>query len=323
MSNIQIKGSSPPRRCEICHQADLFDANSNICSRCRNITLPPKNTSVKPDLQHYQEAPKVFTNLISSLGVISIITFLLVYFLGSKFFLQLAIPIYAIPLVSVIIVNYLFLEYVKTKMIEGIADNIHFIPAKIENFSLLDAYTLDKYSQSLISLGFQPIADITSYMEEGINVPGFARVFLHPTHQSIAEVSQLFPENEPIKPMRMTFISYFENNWTYGSTDREPDSVTYMIRRPKNLWTSHINKNVSQIFEDHLQKIATISKNLNSSIVPITSVEEYFFKETNNFREIRPNVKKLNMFIALFDGLFAEYFPKYEWLGDYKKASKK
>ncbi|MBI4853952.1 MAG: hypothetical protein HY819_19315 [Acidobacteria bacterium] len=34
MAKIKIKQQSFPKRCDICHQTDLFDAENNVCSRC-------------------------------------------------------------------------------------------------------------------------------------------------------------------------------------------------------------------------------------------------------------------------------------------------
>jgi hypothetical protein len=39
MNEIQIKEESLPSRCEICHQADCFDALANHCSRCADVAL--------------------------------------------------------------------------------------------------------------------------------------------------------------------------------------------------------------------------------------------------------------------------------------------
>src|SRR2546430_13468263 len=37
MDEIIIKHETFPRRCEICHQSDLFDQKQNNCKRCRKI----------------------------------------------------------------------------------------------------------------------------------------------------------------------------------------------------------------------------------------------------------------------------------------------
>ena|SRR5215813_11068664 len=39
MSEINVRAESFPIRCEICHQSDCFDAESNYCSRCAGIQL--------------------------------------------------------------------------------------------------------------------------------------------------------------------------------------------------------------------------------------------------------------------------------------------
>jgi hypothetical protein len=38
MAELRIKGESLPARCEVCHQADCFDAEANLCSRCESIS---------------------------------------------------------------------------------------------------------------------------------------------------------------------------------------------------------------------------------------------------------------------------------------------
>jgi hypothetical protein len=43
MDELKIKAQSLPGRCEVCHQADFFDAEKNYCARCANlnIVVPP------------------------------------------------------------------------------------------------------------------------------------------------------------------------------------------------------------------------------------------------------------------------------------------
>jgi cytochrome c oxidase subunit IV len=323
MSDLHIKASTPPRRCEVCHQADLFDADTNVCSRCVNISLPNPTTTTKPVKQYHQEPQKVFTNLVGSLGVISAFVFFLVYFLGINYFLQLGIPIFAIPLVGVVIANYLFLNYVKLKIVEGTADNVRFFPTKTENFQNLDLYSLERYTQSLMAIGFQPIVDVTLFMEGGMKVPGFSRTFLNIEYGCIAEVNQLFPPDQPVTPMRLVFITHFEGQLAYGSTDREPDSVSHILRKENRLSTIHTYQNASQIFNEHLQKRQFISEKLHRSMIPIQSVDEHFFIECENFKTIKPQVRSLNIFKVVIEGLIFEYFPKYEWLGNHKELTGK
>lgn len=328
MSDLHIKTSSNPKRCEICHQSDLFNETTNVCSRCINLPLPvSKNASAKPLAQAYQAPQKVFTSLVTSLCIISIVIFFAVSLIGGNFLLQLylkfGLPTFVVPLVTALVGTYVFLDYVKLKMIEASPDSIRYIQTKEESFSLLDTYTLSRYSESLVLLGFQPIVDTTLHIEGGLSTPAFARVFLHPKHSCIAEVMQLFPADQPIRPMRVSFISHLENNWSYGSTDTEPDAVSHILRKPKRISNNCENKNISQMFKEHLEKRENISQNLKQNVLPIKSVEEHFSIENRCSRETKFLIKSLFMPKAIFEGLIFEYFPKYEWLGDYKKASKK
>jgi hypothetical protein len=37
MKELQIRAEHQPSRCEVCHQADCFDAEQNFCSRCHDL----------------------------------------------------------------------------------------------------------------------------------------------------------------------------------------------------------------------------------------------------------------------------------------------
>ncbi|MEW6731029.1 MAG: hypothetical protein AB1489_06810 [Acidobacteriota bacterium] len=39
MDDLKIKFESSPKRCEICHQSDLFNAQANLCLRCAALNL--------------------------------------------------------------------------------------------------------------------------------------------------------------------------------------------------------------------------------------------------------------------------------------------
>ena len=47
MDELKIRSESLPGRCEICHQSDLYDAASNFCSRCGNLSLAELQTEIK------------------------------------------------------------------------------------------------------------------------------------------------------------------------------------------------------------------------------------------------------------------------------------
>jgi hypothetical protein len=65
MVELQIKTEPLPERCEICHQADCFDAGKNFCSRCgeligsRNILVKGKIIPAKRGLSGLWELAKL------------------------------------------------------------------------------------------------------------------------------------------------------------------------------------------------------------------------------------------------------------------------
>lgn len=57
MRAIKIKEEYLPERCEVCHQADLFDAQNNYCARCATLT-PEKITTLNT------ETPNIYFTII-------------------------------------------------------------------------------------------------------------------------------------------------------------------------------------------------------------------------------------------------------------------
>ena len=67
MTKLKVKTEKLPRRCEICHQSDLFDPESEICHRCKDIEVSA-NTIVQDDreltfMQRILLAFSVFTRI--------------------------------------------------------------------------------------------------------------------------------------------------------------------------------------------------------------------------------------------------------------------
>jgi hypothetical protein len=62
MNRIKIIESKSPERCEICHQADLFDPIVNSCKRCENLIVyeSSKYIDEKPSNQSSELEPYLF-----------------------------------------------------------------------------------------------------------------------------------------------------------------------------------------------------------------------------------------------------------------------
>lgn len=100
MPNLTIKTESLPTRCEICHQADLFDPFNGICQRCSHFHVGssdkkrPEVQIILPELKSRwsQFADEYYPLLIL---VIAFLFEILIFFvISSKFLLILPISLF-------------------------------------------------------------------------------------------------------------------------------------------------------------------------------------------------------------------------------------
>lgn len=86
MKELKINSEFLPDRCEICHQADVFDPVNNCCSRCEKIEIQQsKNASPKT----------IKTNRIRVLAIIST---MLAWVIGCGVYANISIkPILSMP----------------------------------------------------------------------------------------------------------------------------------------------------------------------------------------------------------------------------------
>ena len=74
--HLIIRKENAPKRCEVCHQADLFDPETSQCQRCANLALP---TTDKP-------LPIINVNTTASMLALTAAIFGIVGLLLSIFF---------------------------------------------------------------------------------------------------------------------------------------------------------------------------------------------------------------------------------------------
>jgi hypothetical protein len=59
MDRLVVKSEGLALRCEICHQSDCLDLDTQICQRCRDITIPPSaQRQLQPPLP-YRRYPAI------------------------------------------------------------------------------------------------------------------------------------------------------------------------------------------------------------------------------------------------------------------------
>ena len=61
MAKLKVKSQSPPTRCDICHQSDVFDSQAGFCDRCSSIYQTNQQIPIQPANSRWQ----VWGNLLS------------------------------------------------------------------------------------------------------------------------------------------------------------------------------------------------------------------------------------------------------------------
>lgn len=98
---LKIRSQSQPKRCEICHQADQFDAEHGVCARCSEVALPllpPATTDRSPHqlmgmigsiLRSFIDVIVILPTIIISISGIGLIFYILTFILtlvATRFF---------------------------------------------------------------------------------------------------------------------------------------------------------------------------------------------------------------------------------------------
>jgi len=132
MKALQIKKESVAKRCEICHQSDLFDAEVNFCERCNQVdghlinSLQSKNITAE---KSYQPSAKKENILIFLASTIIVVFFLLYLLLWANLFSEYGIwyeygalgtfLMFYMPLIGICIGIFVKKWKVKNKMLNG------------------------------------------------------------------------------------------------------------------------------------------------------------------------------------------------------------
>lgn len=73
MSHVfRIQKEKPAVRCDICHQADCFDATTGNCTRCAGISLKLKGEGNLPGLPEYAQTASRLTTKLLEFGLIMV-----------------------------------------------------------------------------------------------------------------------------------------------------------------------------------------------------------------------------------------------------------
>ena len=194
--------------------------------------------------------------------------------------------------------------------------------ARPEHFPYLDRDRLDTLNAVLESRGFTHLRDYT-LVSSNNTLPtrplSFARLFAHPELHIYAEVAQIFGTKHTDAKMCFSVLTRFEQDWRIGVTDRTPNPVTYLLRRPKGLWLARPGATPAEILGWHMNLREQMITTLDLKVCEDASAEAYFRMSSEAAQELRRRMQRRSrrLISLLFEHSRLKAHRRYEWLGDY------
>jgi len=228
------------------------------------------------------------------------------------------IPIWLFSLVAFILALAMLLGYMKAGILNLVPESIGVRAAQLHEFPNLDGDTLQRYTHVFQNLGFVWVTDYTLTQENSMGGNGFGRLFIHPQHHCYAEINQTFMNGRAANPVGFMIASGMEGGYQLSTTNRKPDGGTWILRRPKSLWTSHPTAAPAALLQTHLERRQALSRELGVGIRTDASWDAYYAQEQIDTRARREVVKKKPMIVILAEMILFTLSPKLEWMGSHK-----
>lgn len=215
---------------------------------------------------------------------------------------------------------------VKKQVLRNVASTYSFPPAVPGQFPQLDTIALERYTREWESLGFERLID-TSPVSDGRNHPAtFCRMLVHSRHHCFAQVMQMFPKGKAPMPMRNGLVSYLEEGWSIGSSDRKPLPSGALIRRPKALAVNLPGSSAAELLQSLLSLRQQVCLDLGISPLTDDTVEGYAARAQETAKAIKTAIAQKNFLTGMPQFYYRKLGlmrakPEYVWLGDYPKAA--
>ncbi|HEY7315278.1 MAG TPA: hypothetical protein VH643_38460 [Gemmataceae bacterium] len=171
--------------------------------------------------------------------------------------------------------------------------------------------------------------DCTVRAENRMANPGFARVLVNDLNHCFVEMNQIFPTVGRVSstmsqlfpavgragPMRCVISSLLEDGWTVSTSDREPSNWSYIMRRPKAVWTSKPGKGPQELLQEHLELREQTTRDLRVQVRTEDTAEAYFEQEKKAADQRKKVVQRRFALAIVLDLCLFDKNPKYQWQG--------
>jgi hypothetical protein len=239
----------------------------------------------------------------------------------------------------------------KPFLLKFMPDRLRFQTVDLNRVTRLDQRSLKYYSDQFHALGFSYLGDLTNTsgiaafnqhnlgMGESIGapipspttpvqnnfelVPGFTRVWYHPQYGCMAEAYQFFPpKGQPVPKMAITIFSQMTDRWEIITSNRRPEAIPWIMRRPRGIRTTHRDGTAAQLLQAHLSLREQLQAEKHVSVVPQTRLEDYVDQERRSFAQYKGTLGDRNSIVVALEAFAFNFAPKSQWLGEWRGAQR-
>ena len=208
---------------------------------------------------------------------------------------------------------------VRKALLKVLPTEIEFASVDPAEFPALDKDELTRLTTEMEKLGFERLRDYTSRFPGKPTPQGFARLMVHRSERSFAEImatSQAMAKN--VSP-RVAINSYLENDWDLGTSNVAPERGHYFMQLPQVLRMRYSDAEPAELWKRHLERRAEILEGLNIKPLSDLSVDSYFQRIRKRMAERRQRMQSRQPIDELPAANALAAQRNYEWLGDFPK----
>ncbi|MDQ7825853.1 MAG: hypothetical protein RDV48_23830 [Candidatus Eremiobacteraeota bacterium] len=211
----------------------------------------------------------------------------------------------------------LFLAWVKSAIMKAFPEKVTFTEASPDEYPAFDHEAFERYTEAFESLGFKRLIDYHSPEMEMQGIKGIGRLFSHDRQFIFAECNQNFPPGRNPTEVKCVLVSFMTDGFSFSTTDRKPDGVTYAMRRPRSLWVSLPPASPGELFNAHLERRNALEKELKARLLRESSAQGFFEHEKKEHLLRKEALGKRNIVAILYDIIVTGSNPPFEWMGEY------
>ena len=179
----------------------------------------------------------------------------------------------------------------------------------------MDIARFSDFDAQLKALGFVPLLDYRRVDPRSVIDTVYTRVLVHPEQHCLGRITQIFPIGAPTSQAFCTIESAFEDGYLLTISNRKPDTMSYLLRVPRNFWMRHAQADATTLLATLLQERETLRARLDLTPISHFTPELLLQLSEQSYREFRRALMRKNVVVGLVEMVRCKMKLPTQWLG--------